>query len=210
MDKFESNFKKVTIFAQLSEISKNVDGWLDDIEGITLYTISRYGPGSGRIVEIGSFKGKSTIWIAKGSKLANREKVYAIDPHTGSIENKPGHKFFKNMPPSGTTKNIFLKNLRKYNVNDWVIPLIKTSQDALKDWKGDSIRFLFIDGDHRYKYVERDFLGWEKYLIRGGIIVFHDYYVWPGPTKVVDKYLRNSTEYSLLGFIKSLAIFVKK
>lgn len=206
---FKSIFEKVATITELSEISKNIDGWLNDMEGVALYAVAKYGPEKGNVVEIGSFKGKSTVWIAKGLKSANREKVFAIDPHTGSVENKPGHRFSKNMPSSGSTKSLFLRNLKKYEIKDWVIPLTETSQKALEAWGGSPIRLLFIDGDHRYRFVEKDFLGWERFLVRGGIIAFHDYGVWPGPTEVVDRYLRRSSNYTPIGFIKSLALFIK-
>jgi predicted O-methyltransferase YrrM len=203
---FDKLFKEILDLTNVSEKTKNIDGWLEEMEGCALYAIAKFGPAKGAIVEIGSFKGKSTVWIAQGSKSRNREKVYSIDPHTGSVENKPGHKFASHMPPEGTTKFVFLRNLKKYGVYDWVVPIIKKSEDAVKNWNK-PIRFLFIDGDHRYKYVRNDFLEWSRYLVKGAIIAFHDYYVWSGPTKVVNKYLRSSSEFSTLGFIKSLALY---
>ena len=46
------------------------------------------------------------------------------------------------------------------------------SEDSAKDW-GIPIEVLFIDGDHTRAY--QDFLDWEKYVIKGGYILFHDY-----------------------------------
>lgn len=61
---------------------------LADKEGETLYKLAKNCKGKGVIVEIGSWKGESTIWISNGSKNGNKVKIYAIDPHTGSSELK--------------------------------------------------------------------------------------------------------------------------
>jgi predicted O-methyltransferase YrrM len=72
----------------VKEIANRIEGWLSDSEGEFLYKSARGVSGRGVIVGIGSFKGKSTIWLAKGSKDGDRAKVYAIDPHTGSSEHR--------------------------------------------------------------------------------------------------------------------------
>ena len=49
----------------------------------------------------------------------------------------------------------------------------KTSEEALKDWK-EPIGVLFIDGHHNEAY--QDFLFWGKYVVKGGYVLFHDYF----------------------------------
>lgn len=67
---------------QLSKNTANdIEGWLADVEGALLYSLARKCNANGVIVEIGSWKGKSTIFIAKGSEAGQRVRVYAIDPH---------------------------------------------------------------------------------------------------------------------------------
>jgi len=75
---------------EIKKFVEKVDGWLLDIEGELLYDLAKNCKGNGVIVEIGSWTGKSTIWLGKGSKAGNKVKVYAIDPHTGSSEQKNG------------------------------------------------------------------------------------------------------------------------
>src|SRR5574337_1383187 len=74
--------------AELRELARGIEGWLGDREGEVLYDLARKCTGRGAIVEIGSWKGKSTIWLAKGSKAGNGVKVYAVDTHTGSSEHR--------------------------------------------------------------------------------------------------------------------------
>src|SRR3989344_4837250 len=68
--------------------TNGVEGWLTEDEGLFLYEITKNVKEENAAVEIGSWKGKSTICIAKGLNDGRKGKVYAIDPHTGSPEHR--------------------------------------------------------------------------------------------------------------------------
>lgn len=74
-----------------------------------------------------------------------------------------------------------------------------TSLDAVKNWDK-SIGVLFIDGDHT-KALE-DFEIWEKFVVQGGIILFHDYITDPAEkvsvVEDVDKILLTNKNYQVL------------
>ncbi|MHA1251365.1 MAG: class I SAM-dependent methyltransferase [Candidatus Helarchaeota archaeon] len=163
--------------------SLNSGGFRDE-EGIILYNLARNCKGKGVIVEIGSWKGRSTIWLANGSKQGNSVKVYAIDPHTGlgDIQKKYGPVW---------TFDEFKKNIKKAGVDDIVIPIVKTSKEAAKDFKK-PVEFIFIDGGHEYEVVKSDFFLWFPKLVNGGIMAFHDSTTWEGPKKIVDNYIFKS------------------
>ena len=136
-------------------------------EAKLLFTLPKNIPKQGVIVEIGSLKGGSTILLAKGAKIANKGRVYSIDPYkiyleSGALKVEP-----KNALP------IFLKNIKDAGVDDWITQIVKPSLKAAKNWKS-QISLLWIDGNHEYENVKTDFLLWEKHLVVGGIIVFHD------------------------------------
>jgi len=185
LEHFVQNLAELEEISLVQRAAREIDGWLTDIEGISLYYAARYGPSEGTIVEIGSFKGKSTIWLAKGSKRVGREKIYAIDTHLGSPEHRLGGQFASHMPPEGTTELVFRQNIRQADVEDWVVPLIMSSDDALRVWR-DPIRLLFIDGEHAYEAVRNDFLNWQQYVVLGGFIAFHDVDRWDGTAKILD------------------------
>jgi len=188
---------------QIKPIVKEIDG-CPDSHGILLYTLAQSGFGTGAVVEIGSWKGKSTIWLAKGSKSAGREKVFAIDPHTGSLEHR---REFGNRI---NTESVFRRNIERARVQDWVIPLVMTSSDAAVGWKK-PVRLLWIDGSHEYEDVKKDFVLWEPHLVYGGTIALHDCFDprFTGPRRIVKEFLLNSNRFSLLGFIGGL-VFAKK
>lgn len=152
--------------AETKTIVKNIDGWLLEKEQDFLYWAAKNCKGKGVIVEIGSWKGKSTICLANGSKTWSNIKIYAIDPHIGGIE----HQALLNNKSSFEQ---FRQNIRNAKVDDIVFPIVKTSQEAAKNWN-QKIEFLWIDGDHSYEGAKSDFDLYNPYVVDGGLIAFHD------------------------------------
>lgn len=182
---------------------KGIKGWLLDKEGIFLYNQAKNVKGNGIILEIGSWHGKSTIWLAKGSIDGNNIKIYAIDPHTGSSEHKDWYG-------KVNTLDIFKKNLKDFGVDKLIVPIVKTSKIAAKDWKGEKIEFLWIDGAHEYKYVLLDYFFWNPFLINDGVIAFHDtLWTYKGPQKVVNKYLFMGDKFKNVKFVGSITYGIK-
>src|SRR5262245_57693117 len=72
------------------ESARQVGGWPTDAEGEILLRLAAQCPRPATIVEIGSWHGKSTIWIANGARLVGG-RVFAIDPHEGSFEDPTAH-----------------------------------------------------------------------------------------------------------------------
>ena len=105
--------------------TKNIGGWLTKAEGIFLFNISQKIKSENIIIEIGSWKGKSTICLGNGSKNGNKSKIFAIDPHTGSSEHK---KIFNKVD----TFNNFKENIKKAGINNLIYPIRETSQSAVK------------------------------------------------------------------------------
>ncbi|KKN79322.1 hypothetical protein LCGC14_0341040 [marine sediment metagenome] len=115
------------------------------------------------IVEIGSWKGYSTLWLAKGSEAGNRISVYAIDTFGGDINNL--------VTGEGATYKAFLLNIKNKGVENIVIPMAMKSEDAESGWIV-PIGLLFIDGDH--EDIVKDFTRWYPHLEEGGTIALHD------------------------------------
>lgn len=183
--------------AIVKEAASKAEGWLADAQGKFLYNAAKNCQGRGVIVEIGSWKGKSTIWLAKGSKAGRNVKIYSVDPHTGASS-------YRERYGEVWTFEEFKQNIKLANVEDVVVPVIKTSKDAARDWDGKSIELLWIDGEHEYEMVKLDFELWYPYLIEGGTIAFHDTIGWPGPQRVVKDKIYKSHNFKDVGFIGSL------
>lgn len=146
---------------------KTVEGWLSEAETDFLYGISKSCTGKGVIVEIGSWQGKSTICLAGASEAGARVPIYAIDPHQDSYV----HEDF--LGKGKSTLEIFKKNIEAAGVNSLVCPIVAKSEEAVRGWNK-PIEFLWIDGDHHYSEVKKDFTLWASFVIEGGTIAFHD------------------------------------
>lgn len=186
---------------EIKRIVEKVDGWLTDREGELLYSLAKNCIGNGVIVEIGSWQGKSTIWLGKGSKAGNRVKIYAIDPHTEHIEDEELYR------KAGSFKE-FKKNIKNAKVNDIIIPIVQASEETAKNFNK-PVEFIFIDGAHEYNRVKLDFELWFPKLIDGGIMAFHDTILWPGPKKVVKEFICKSKYFRNVKFIDSITFAEK-
>ncbi|MFF2455175.1 class I SAM-dependent methyltransferase [Peribacillus simplex] len=150
----------------------------------------------GEIVEIGSFKGKSTIALGLGSKWISERKrtIFAIDPF---ISNGNYSDYF----------NEFQHNILNFRLANYVSPIKNFSQEAIQDCP-ESISALFVDGDHSYLGVKRDIELYAPRVVRRGFIAFHDYTVYPDVRKAVDE-LCESKEYVLVCDYDSLRLIRK-
>jgi predicted O-methyltransferase YrrM len=179
----------------LDKISR-IDGFLTVNEGKLLYDLAKKVK-NGTIVEIGSWKGRSTSCLALGSKAGFGAKVYAIDPHTGSPEHQEAFK------GNVWTFDIFKENMKSVGVNDVVVPILQLAHEASKTFN-QKISLIFIDGAHEYEDVRKDFEDWFYKVEDGGIIALHDTVGWDGPRKVVEEFMYKSAYFSDVRFVDSI------
>lgn len=180
----------------IKEIASAVEGWLHPLEGTLLYRLARQCTGKGAIVEIGSWKGKSTIWLAAGSKSGMNGKVYAIDPHIGSSEHQ-------HVQENVWTFDQFTRNIERAGIHDTVVPIVATSEEAAKNFEK-PVELIFIDGGHEYQMVKLDFDLWSPKVVEGGVMAFHDTVGWPGPKQVVKEFVVRSKQFRNVRFVHSI------
>ena len=160
----------------------SVKGFIDHNEGICLYNYALNSSKKGPILEIGSYCGKSTIYIATAAKKYSG-CVYSVDHHTGSEENQVGWEYHDIELFDEETGRInsfpeFMRNLRKANLLDTVIPIVSDSSLVSRYWKI-PLSMVFIDGGHTMEAAFNDFNNWKDKIIKGGILAIHD--VFPNP-----------------------------
>ena len=174
--------------------ARHVAGWLTDAEGELLFSLAANCPTSATIVEIGSWQGKSTIWIASGARRIGG-RVFAIDPHEGSLED-----------PSARTLAFLKTNLAGAGVADIVTPVVARSQDAAASIP-DRCHLLFIDGDHTAPGVRRDLDVWLPKVYVGGIVALHDVInpAWSGPRREFARLLWRTRALKDVTFVDSIA-----
>ena len=160
----------------------SVKGFIDHNEGICLYNHALKSSKKGPILEIGSYCGKSTIYLATAAKEYNG-CVYSVDHHTGSEENQVGWEYHDIELFDEETGRInsfpeFMRNLRKANLLDTVVPVVSDSSLVSRYWKI-PLSMVFIDGGHTMEAALNDFNNWKDKIIKGGILAIHD--VFPNP-----------------------------
>lgn len=163
----------------IAELRMRLDelpGWLTAEEGETLYRLARACTGRGVIVEIGSWRGKSTTCLGLGSKAGNRVPVFAVDPH------------------SEHTFGDFSRNMEEAGLTDLVTPVPGRSQELAEGFD-QPIELLFIDGAHQYELVNEDFDRWVPKVVEGGVVAMHDTTWFPGPKRVADERIFKSDRF---------------
>jgi predicted O-methyltransferase YrrM len=201
---------RITDFLKAQQRFAKVEGFLTELEGYTLMELAAHGEGMGAIVEIGSFFGRSTAFLAAGAKSTGREKVYAVDHFRGSPENQKGQPFAHPvLEQQGSTFGVFHANLERLGLSDQVVPVRNASVDASSSWDG-PVRLLFIDGEHSYEASRADYEAWSPFVVNRGYICFHDITVWPGVTKLYQELLHERHEIRELCAVQSLRVAQKK
>lgn len=189
------------VLDQAWKAAENVPGFLSAAEARFIgMAAACAGPG-GAILEIGSFKGKSTVMLAKVAAHYGLGPVVAIDPH--NFHNPELGDF--RTAPGATSYDEFLANLKDAGVADQVEIHRAFSIDVARTWNR-PIRFLWIDGDHGYTGAKADFDGFVPHLIPGGIIAFHDaLHEFAGPIRVFTEGVLRSDRFGSAGFVHSIA-----
>jgi hypothetical protein len=119
------------------------------------------------IVEIGSFKGKSTIWLAAGAQEGAGVRVYAVDPHTGCPD------LYEQYGSQIWTFPEFELNIERAGVGELVSPIVATSEAAAAEFS-EPIELLFIDAMHDVESVRGDLAAWTPKVVEGGVVALHD------------------------------------
>jgi len=168
--------------AKVKPLIADVPGWLTDEEGEALYELARSCTGKGVIVEIGSWKGKSTVCLGVGSQDGEAVPVYAIDPHAD-------YRF-----------GDFKTNVERARIAELVRPIAALSQPAADDFV-EPIELLFVDGSHEFDLVLEDFEKWVPKVVDGGWVAFHDTTWTAGPRKVVGQAVYRSRRFKDIRFV---------
>jgi precorrin-6B methylase 2 len=146
-------------------------GWLLLGEALTLHAavidhLDATRPIS--VVEIGSWKGRSTVVLALAVGTASAGTVIAIDPHDNSVEAEVRGLQDSTLPE-------MVQNLDRAGVSDLVRIHRCRSADVLPAIPDNSVDVLFVDGSHRYEDVLADIAGWRPKLRDGATVAFNDW-----------------------------------
>lgn len=162
----------------------NVKGFLDEAEARRLYMMALEASKFAPCLEIGSYCGKSAIFLGTACK-ENNAVLYSIDHHTGSEEQQPGQEYFDSDLLDKETEKIdtlrlFRKTIDDFDLGNTVVPVVGRSEVIGRAWNT-QLSLIFIDGSHAYESVLNDYQIWAKHILSGGYLVFHD--IFPDPAQ---------------------------
>ena len=140
----------------------SVEGWLAEGQERWLFESAYSLPSPANIVEIGSFKGRSTCCLASGCRGTNKH-VYAVDTFDGNNCDFPDRAFLRE----------FSANVRRCGLSRYVEPVVGISHEIARTWSK-PIDLLFIDGSHQFEDVVADFEGFFPHVVPSGIVALHD------------------------------------
>ena len=187
------------VIEQALKVAHGVTGFLGDHEARFLAMLAASTPADGLIVEIGSFKGKSTVLLASVAAHYGLGQIVAIDPHTSPSPTDPG------LPPGASSFEEFSAALRSANLEEKVEVHRTFSREVAKDWNR-PIRLLWIDGEHTYQGTKEDFEMFSPFLASGGVVALHDaLHAFEGPIRVFVEEILRSDRFGAAGFVQSIA-----
>lgn len=169
----------------LRAIAIATKGFMPGEEGDALFDAACAGgtaPPGHVFVEVGSYCGRSTVWLGAAARLAGTT-LFAVDHHGGSEENQVGWEWHDPTLIDDTTKRIntlpfFEHTIASCGLNDVVQAIVGDSPSVASTWSK-PIAFLFIDGGHGTDVARNDYEAWTPHVVVGGRLAIHDVFSDP-------------------------------
>jgi predicted O-methyltransferase YrrM len=157
-------------------------GFMPDDEGLALHAAGREAAAHGPLLEIGTYCGKSAIYLGAAAREAG-SVLYTVDHHRGSEENQAGwehHDASLVDEEFGLmdTLPVFRRTLARAGLEEQVVAVVGRSTTVSAHWRT-PLSLLFIDGGHAEEHAQNDYSGWAPWIMRDGLLVIHD--VFPDP-----------------------------
>ncbi|MBV6725496.1 class I SAM-dependent methyltransferase [Nocardioides daeguensis] len=174
--------------SDLLDHARRAKGFMPEDEGALLHRIALERLPHGPALEVGTYCGKSGIYLGAAAQQVTRETgttavAFTVDHHRGSEENQAGwehHDASVVDPELGLMDTLgqFRKNIARAGLEDHVIAVVGQSTTVAAHWRT-PLSLLFIDGGHGEEPARADYEGWAHWVEAGGYLAIHD--VFPDP-----------------------------
>lgn len=158
-------------------------GFMPAAEGEALYRIALERLPHGPALEVGTYCGKSAIYLGAAARELGTGTVFTVDHHRGSEENQAGWEHHDPSvvdPELGLMDTLgqFRKNIARAGLEDRVVAVVGRSATVAAHWHA-PLSLLFIDGGHGEEPARTDYESWTPKVMPGGYLAIHD--VFPDP-----------------------------
>jgi predicted O-methyltransferase YrrM len=165
----------------LLDAAERATGFMPTAEGLALHEAAREALSRGPLLEVGTYCGKSTLFLAAAAREVGGV-VVTVDHHRGSEEHQVGWEYHDPTLADGhgTTDTLgrFRRTLADSGLEKYVIAVVGHSADVAAVWRT-PLGMVFIDGGHSDTAARADYEGWAHRIVDGGLLVIHD--VFPDP-----------------------------
>lgn len=189
-------------YDEIEPLIDPIEGWMTHAQGRRLWDAAARVPEGGRIVEIGSFRGRSTVVLATAA--APSVEVIAIDPHAGNDRGPQEIDGF--VEEAAGDHEAFRANLEQAGVSARVRH-VRAMSDAAHGAVSGPIDLLYVDGAHRFGPARADLRDWGARVRGGGTLVVHDSFSSIGVTLAILRELTFTGRFRYVGRTRSLAEF---
>lgn len=171
-----------TLPIELVDLAEQTPGFMPIDEGTALHEAALAYLGDGVGVEIGTYCGRSTVYLGAAAKAVGAT-VVTVDHHRGSEEHQPGWEyhdptFIDAHTGRFDTSTRLRHTLADAGLEEHVVTVVAASTQVSAFWRT-PLSLLFIDGGHSSEAAQADFSGWAPWVAVGGALVIHD--VFPDP-----------------------------
>ncbi|HLM16263.1 MAG TPA: class I SAM-dependent methyltransferase, partial [Acidimicrobiia bacterium] len=166
----------------LLDAARAAVGFMPDDEGLALHDAGREAAAYGPLLEIGTYCGKSAIYLGAAAREAG-SVLYTVDHHRGSEENQAGWEHHDERlvdPRTGRmdTLPVFRRTVEDAGLEPVVVALVGDSPTVGRHWRT-PLALLFIDGGHGEDPAHTDYETWARWVQADGLLLIHD--VFPDP-----------------------------
>lgn len=197
--------RRIVDLERIASISLAIPGMITPRSGQILYSLCMFQETVGDVVEIGSWQGRSTSFLARATRDSGNGRFFAIDHFKGNIGKEKSYIVGKE--DLSDLKSNFIENMETIKLNCSVNLLDMPNWEAAERFAHNQIRFLFIDGDHTYDGVSKDIELFFPKLCPGAIVVFDDFSAaFPGVLKAVEQLLQSAEITRCMSYQNTLVI----